>query len=151
MKTLIYRSNIRYLTCFILLLFLGFSSACSDDDEEEDMTMVAYTGSFVKAKDTVTTSATGTVSATFNTETLQLSYTVTWSGLGSEVTNMHFHDAGPVAAGITGFPTTTSGSVSGAVTLTAEQALDLAAGQIYVQIHTSNYLGGEIIATLTVD
>jgi hypothetical protein len=62
---------------------------------------------------------------------------------------MHFHDNGPVIIGIENFSATTSGSLSGKATFTADQVNDLKAGKIYVQIHTENYPGGEIIATLT--
>ena len=133
----------------ILVFFIGFSS-CKDDDDDNDMKgTVNYSGSFVKSGETVVTSATGTATGSFNTTTLVLTYTVTWNGLGSNAAAMHFHNAGPVIIGITGFTPTTSGTYSGTATFTAAQATDLAAGKIYVQIHTVNIPGGEVIATLT--
>lgn len=110
---------------------------------------VSYSGSFVKSGDAVVTSASGTVSATFDLTTMMLSYTVTWNGLTSNVASMHFHDAGPVIYPITGFAEATSGSLSGSVTLTAAQETDLASGKIYVQIHTVNIPSGEILANLS--
>jgi hypothetical protein len=152
MKTTIHRLNIRprFVVFIVLLILAGFSSCDSDDNSEDmDEKPVAYSGSFVKSSDEVITSATGTTTATFNPVTRQLSYTLTWSGLGTKAVSMHFHDDGPVIVPIEGFPEETSGTVSGTATLTAQQAVDLAAGKIYSQIHTEDYPGGEVIATLT--
>ena len=132
----------------LLLLMTGFT-ACDDDDEPEMAPKVNYTGSFVKSAETVTTSATGTTTATYDPNTMELSYTITWTGLGTNAVNMHLHDDGPVIVPITGFPTATSGTVSGKATLTAQQAMDLAASKIYAQIHTATYPGGEVIARLS--
>lgn len=148
MKTIIKFIKINALTLAIAILVLGFSS-CKKNDSTVMNTNVSYSGSFVKSTSTVVTSATGSVTATFDPTTLVLSYTVTWTGLGSNAAAMHFHDAGPVIYPITGFPTATSGTVSGTVTFTAAQATDLAAGKIYVQIHSVNIPSGEILATLS--
>lgn len=150
MKTIIkfMKINPQSLHITILILLVGFS-ACKKDDTTEMNGKVSYSGSFVKSSDEVVTSATGTATATFDPATLVLSYTLTWSGLTSNAANMHFHDAGPVIYPITGFATATSGTISGSVTLTANQATDLASGKIYAQIHTVNIPAGEIKATLS--
>lgn len=135
----------------MLLLTVGFVS-CSDDDDDEPAptpTMVNYSGNFVKSNDNVTTTASGTTTATYNTTTRELSYILTWTGLGSDPVGMHFHDAGPIIIPIENFPVAVSGTYSGKATLTVEQANDLEAGRIYSQIHTVNFPGGEVIATLT--
>jgi hypothetical protein len=132
----------------ILLILVGFTS-CKKSDTTEMSNMVSYSGSFVKSGDAVVTSATGTVTATFDPTTLGLTYSLSWNGLTSNAANMHFHDAGPVIYPITGFATATTGTLSGSVILTAPQASDLAAGKIYVQIHTVNIPAGEILATLS--
>ena len=151
MKTTIhlFKGKPLFVVFIVLLVLAGFSSCDKDDDDDMDNNPVPYSGSFVKSKDEVVTSATGTTTATFNPVTRELSYTLTWNGLGTNPVNMHFHDAGPVIAPIEGFPETMSGTISGKVTLTIEQASDLAAGKIYSQIHTEDYPGGEVIATLT--
>lgn len=151
MKTKIYvlNSKLFAVVLVVLTLLAGFSSCDDDDDDDMENQPVAYSASFVKSSETVVTSATGTTTASFNPVTLELSYTVTWTGLGSNAVNMHFHNDGPVMAPITGFAEATGGTVSGKVTLTAQQATDLAAGKIYTQIHTENYPGGEVIATLS--
>jgi hypothetical protein len=149
MKTAIYfpKGKPDVLILIILSVVTGLF-ACNDDDEPEMAPKVNYSGSFVKSTDAVTTSATGTTTATYDPNTMELSYTISWTGLGSNASGMHFHDDGPVIVPITGFPAATSGTTSGKATLTAQQALDLAASKIYAQIHTTTYPGGEIIARL---
>ena len=132
----------------VLVLLVGFVS-CKKNDSTVMVGKDSYSGSFVKSTATVVTSATGSVTATFDPTTLVLSYTVTWSGLTSNAGNMHFHDAGPVIYPITGFAAATSGTLTGTVTLNTAQATDLAAGKIYVQIHSVNIPSGEILATLS--
>jgi len=150
MKTIIrfFTISPQSLGITVLVLFVGFSS-CKKNDTTEMSGKVSYSATFVKSGDAVVTSATGTVTATFDPATLVLTYMLTWNGLTSNAANMHFHDAGPVIYPITGFTEATDGTFSGSVTLTNSQAGDLAAGNIYVQIHTVNIPGGEVKATLS--
>lgn len=142
------RVNTQMVLITFFVFIIGFS-ACNKDDETVTDNSVKYTGTFVKSGDAVTTSATGSATATFNPTTMVLTYKLTWNDLTSNAAAMHFHDAGPVIIPITGFTQTTSGTYSGTATLTAEQAADLAAGKIYAQIHSVNIPGGEIKATLS--
>lgn len=138
-------------------LFLAFSIlffSCKKGDngpQEQDPpdNKISYTGNFVKSSDGVTTSATGTVAGEFNAATRELSYTANWSGLTSKVIDMHFHDEGPVIIHIKNFAETLSGQHIDKATFTEVQAADLGVGKIYIQIHTENYPGGELIAVLT--
>jgi len=134
----------------MLLISVGFLSCGKDDDPEPTPppANINYSASFVKSNDNVTTTATGTTTAVYNPTTRELSFTLTWTGLGSDPVGMHFHDAGPIIIPIEGFPVSVNGTFSGKATLTVEQANDLAAGKIYSQIHTVTYPGGEVIATL---
>jgi hypothetical protein len=140
----------RYIALFVIALACLFPS-CSKkkDSAPQPSNTVNYSGNFVKSNAQVTTSASGTTTATFNTTTRELTFKLTWTGLGSAPVGMHFHDNGPIIIPIEGFSAAMSGTFSGKATLTAEQATDLAAGKIYSQIHTVNYPGGEVIATLT--
>ena len=101
--------------------------------------------------------ATGTFVGTYNDVTDSLIYTVTFSGLSSNVTAAHFH--GFVPPGILGpviffpvnpaFPTgVMSASFIDSVKLTQGQEDSLKMGLIYFNIHTSNFPGGEIRAQL---
>jgi len=92
------------------------------------------------------TSATGTVTASFNKNTNRLSYEVNYSGLTGPATAGHFH--GPAAIGqnagvVVPFPNATS-PIRAEATLTQAQAADLLAGRWYANIHTARYPGGEI-------
>lgn len=147
--TLINRgSSILTLIAFVLVMGFTSCSSSSDDNVNPTNNTVPYSGTFVKSNASVTTSATGTVSGTFDPSKNELTYTVSWNNLTSTVGDMHFHDNGPIIVHIEGFPTTATGTFSGKAMFTADQANDLAAGRIYLQIHTVNFPGGEVIATL---
>lgn len=89
---------------------------------------------------------TGTVTATFDTATKQLSWKGDYSGLSGPATAAHFH--GPAEAGKNAgvaIPITPNTSpFSGSATLTDSQASDLLAGRWYVNIHTAANPGGEV-------
>ena len=94
---------------------------------------------------------TGSVTATFDTDSNKLSWKGTVSGLIGTVTAAHFHAAeagrnGAVAVPIIGAD---KGSFEGSATLTDTQAEDLMAGRWYVNIHTTNHKAGEIRGQMT--
>src|SRR3982074_2618539 len=81
--------------------------------------------------------ATGVAEAKLDTETRQLSYTITLSGLTGAALGAHFH--GPVEAGnnagiVLPFKTVQR-PIEGTATLTENQAADLLAGKWYANIH----------------
>jgi hypothetical protein len=96
------------------------------------------------------TSSTGTgqVQATLNTDTKELSYTMTYAGLSGPAAAAHFHGpAGPgenagVAVPIDG--KAPPSPATGTVTLTDAQMNDLEAGKWYANVHTAENKGGEI-------
>lgn len=95
----------------------------------------------------VTSNGSGTLEATVNTQTMMLSYTVTYAGLSGPATAGHFH--GPAAAGMNaGIALPFSGSlaspIKGQATLTATQLGQLMAGNWYVNLHTAANPSGEI-------
>jgi hypothetical protein len=90
---------------------------------------------------------TGMVEATYDTATMKLAWTITYSGLSGDVTAAHFHgpakpdaNAGPVVP-ISG---ALASPIKGEATLTAAQAADLAAGLWYFNVHTAKHPPGEI-------
>ena len=91
---------------------------------------------------------TGTLTATLNTETNELTYHIEFSGLTGPVAAAHFH--GPAAAGANAKPqlpikgSPISSPIDGKATLTAEQAKDLLDGKWYFNLHTAANPGGEI-------
>jgi hypothetical protein len=98
------------------------------------------------------TKGSGSASATLDTESRMLTYTVTFSGLSGPATMGHFH--GPAAAGANAGPVAPlanplTSPIKGSVTLTEAQIADLMAGKWYVNIHTAASPAGEIRGQLT--
>lgn len=99
----------------------------------------------------VATTATGSISGTYNKDNNALNYTITWTGLtGGNPSAMHFHgpaDPG-IAAGvrlpITGFTPAAAGTISGTATLDDTQEEELVNGLWYYNIHNATYPAGEI-------
>jgi hypothetical protein len=138
----------------LLLLLCGglVAASCNKDDDSKDngnANKQSFSSSFTKSDNAVQTSATGTLTATFDPGTMNLSYSVNWHDLSSKAVGMHIHDNGPIIIPIEGLQMDVSGSFSGTAKLTAEQAADLSAGKLYVQIHTENFPSGEVIAPFT--
>jgi hypothetical protein len=88
----------------------------------------------------------GMLSASFDTASKTLSYTLTFSGLTGPATAAHFH--GPAAVGANaGVAVPIAGVASpskGSATLTDAQIADLEAGKWYVNVHTAANPAGEI-------
>jgi hypothetical protein len=138
----------------LLLILCGglVTASCNKDDDSKDNgngTKQSFSSSFTKSDNAVQTSATGTLTATFDPGTMTLSYSFNWVNLSSKAEGMHIHDNGPIIIPFEGFPMDVSGSFSGTAKLTAEQAADLSAGKLYVQIHTENFPSGEVLAPFT--
>jgi len=100
----------------------------------------------------IQSAGTGTLDATYDTASKQLSYTVNYSGLTGPATAAHFH--GPAEAGKNaGVVVPVQGSVAspikGSATLTDAQAADLEGGKWYFNVHTDANKGGEIRGQVT--
>ncbi len=101
--------------------------------------------------------ATGFGRVTLNDAETQLTASVYYSGLTSNVTVGHIHTAatgtnGPVTFNLAPATGVTSGSVVNAIfAVTASQVADLKAGLMYFNIHTVNNTGGEIRGQITVN
>ena len=95
----------------------------------------------------VASAGTGSVETSFNKDTYQLRWTVTYSGLSGSATGGHFH--GPAMPGqnapvVVPFNGSLASPISGEKILTPAQAADLLAGKWYVNLHTAANPGGEI-------
>lgn len=93
-----------------------------------------------------TSTATGTVSATYDTASKSLSWKGSYSGLSGDATAAHFHgpaDPGANAGVAVPIPAFKS-PFTGTAGLTDAQAADLVAGKFYVNIHTAENPKGEI-------
>jgi hypothetical protein len=157
----------RALTTFIAaVVVIGVATACETTTEATATYKATLTGA--NEVPAVTTSGTGTWNASFDQSSNVLTYTLTYSGLGTAATMAHIH--GPAAVGVTAgilvdFATSTvtgrtltlgtSGSGSGAINLSVTSPITatvsgdslrklLDSGNAYVNIHTATNGGGEI-------
>lgn len=96
--------------------------------------------------------ARGTVIVRFNTATNELELSGNYEGLSAALTGSHIHNAatgvnGPVIVGLTNSGGT-FGGLSATATLTDPQETALMNGEMYVNVHSSSFPGGEIRAQL---
>ena len=95
----------------------------------------------------VKSAASGRAEVGFDSQTNQITWTVTYSGLSGPATAAHFH--GPAAGGQNAgvvLPITGGlmSPITGSATITSAQAAELRAGKWYVNVHTAANPGGEI-------
>ena len=89
----------------------------------------------------------GTVDAMYDTVSKKLTWTMTYMGTTGPATAAHFH--GPAAVGANAPPEVPltgamTSPMKGDAVLTDAQAADLAAGKLYVNVHTDANKGGEL-------
>ena len=94
---------------------------------------------------------TGSVTATFDTATKQLSWKGTVSGLTGPATAAHFHagEVGKNGGVVVPIAGADKGSFEGSATLTDAQAAELMDGKWYVNVHTAANKGGEVRGQVT--
>jgi len=95
----------------------------------------------------VTSAGKGTATASLDTATKMLTWSVTYSGLSGPATAGHIH--GPAAPGANAgvllpFSGNLASPIKGSATLTDAQISDLEAGRTYMNLHTADNKGGEI-------
>lgn len=98
-----------------------------------------------------TASATGTVTATYDTDSKKLTWKGSYSGLSGPATAAHWHGPAPAGknAGVM-IPINPHGpSFEGSATLNDAQAKALMDGDLYFNIHTAANKAGEIRGQLT--
>ncbi|OYT93158.1 MAG: CHRD domain-containing protein [Burkholderiales bacterium PBB3] len=134
-------------TLVVASLLLGACTAPLNPDT----TKVAFRGKLSASEEVPpgTSTGTGTLKATFDTQSNLLNWTVTYSGLTGPVVAGHFH--GPALLGqnagvALGFSGSLDSPIKGSATLTPAQAADFMAGKWYVNLHTAANKGGEIRA-----
>jgi len=99
-----------------------------------------------------TTAGRGSLQATYDTASKQLTYTVTYSGLTGDATGAHFHgpaEAGKNAGVVVPVQGSTASPIKGTATLTDAQAAELLGGKWYFNVHTAANKGGEIRGQVT--
>ena len=94
----------------------------------------------------------GALTATYDTASKKLSYTVSYKDLTGPATMAHFHgpaDAKTNAGVVVPVKEMAPMTLKGEATLTDAQAADLEAGKWYFNIHTEKNKGGEIRGQVT--
>ena len=94
-----------------------------------------------------TSTGSGTLTATYDTASKKLTFTVTYKDLSGPAAAAHFHgpaDAKSNAGVVVPVKEMAPGTLKGEATLTDAQAADLEAGKWYFNIHTAANKGGEI-------
>jgi hypothetical protein len=141
------------MSCFVTPRFAAFLGAvilsCAVARAETVTFSAALTGAAeVPPK---ATEGKGAATATLNTETKALTYSVEYAGLSGPATAAHFHgpaDPGANAGIVLPMPATAS-PIRGTATLTDAQAADLMAGKWYANVHTAANPAGEIRGQMT--
>lgn len=137
--------------CLFVLISIALITVggCKKEDKKNEVKFNNITVEGAQeAPNPVTTSATGTMNATFDKDTKIIKYTLTFSGLNP--VNGHFHKgavgtAGGVVIDLKPASGTFTNPLSGSTrALTAAEETDLLSGQWYVNLHSSTYPGGEI-------
>lgn len=128
------------------LLALGLAGYGTTANANELVYEALLTG--VQEAPPVSTAGRGTAVARLNPQTNALSYNVSFERLTTAATGAHIHGPAPAGqnAGVL-FPLTgnlAAPPLTGQATLTPEQVRQLAAGLMYVNIHTGQNPSGEI-------
>jgi len=137
--------RLRYVVALLALVSLAAASPVLAD--------TGFTANLDAIQEVPTNGSTGTGTATLVLDAAQanLSYVVTFSGLTSNKTAAHIH--GPAAPGFNAgvlhgllnqTAAATSGSANGVWAIPAANVTQLFNGQLYVNVHTVNFGGGEI-------
>lgn len=137
----------------LLLLLTGATlslPACNDDDDDDNATppstMVDVRATLNGQQEVPAnaSTATGTMTGTFDRTTRVLTYTVTYQGITPSAG--HIHQAAPGANGpvIVPFTGVATSPITGTATLSEANAAQLLAGETYVNLHTTAFPGGEI-------
>lgn len=98
----------------------------------------------------VASTATGHGTVLLNDAMDQITVDESWTGLTAPATASHIHTGaagtnGPVTFPFSGVPSATAGSIPEQIfAINATQLANLQAGDMYFNIHTPNYPGGEI-------
>ncbi|SDY90935.1 CHRD domain-containing protein [Hymenobacter psychrophilus] len=142
------------LTSLFFALGVVALGACNNDDDDNvtpanTMMTVSATLDNKQAVPTTVSTATGMMTGTFDKTTKVLQYNVTYQGLSPTMGHLHFGKPGKKGNIAVGFNDVSKSPITGTVTLQPSTADSLMAGQIYVNLHSTAYPGGEIRGNVT--
>jgi hypothetical protein len=144
--------------CLAVFVLTAVVSSCKDDDDDTYNAPYSISGDADGSQmiPAVTGTGTGTISGNFDPSTRELAYTSNWNGLTGAPTSAGFFNGASGSAGTAvGSPWTFeangtgTGTISGSMNLTQEQATQLTNGTWYYSFGTSTNPGGEIRGQIT--
>jgi len=126
-------------------LAIAFAS-CSSDSSTPAPTTQTVTATLSGASEVpaVTTTATGSVTGTYDKSTKTLKITVTHTIASPTAAHIHKAAAGSNGSVAFGFPSPVTSPITYSTVLDATQLADLTAGLYYVNIHTAANPSGEL-------
>ncbi|GAB3338321.1 CHRD domain-containing protein [Larkinella ripae] len=145
------KKTFAYLMTALVATALSVTSCSPIKDAPDKKDTVEFEGTLNGAQEVPSTasSATGTMTGTYNKTTKELSYTVNYTGITPIAGHIHLAPGGPGTNGAVIIPfSTLTSPISGRSTLRQEQENALMEGRLYVNLHTTAYPGGEIRADI---
>lgn len=145
MTTIFPRFGVAVLACAAALTFASPSLA----------EMVKFTANASGAQEVPPNDSKGTatVNATYDTDSMTLSWEGTFDNLSGPPSAAHFHKGAPGKNGGVVVPVfageTAKSPFKGSKKLTDAQAKDLMAGELYLNVHTAAHKAGEVRGQLT--
>jgi hypothetical protein len=141
----------KFTSVVLLLAGLITVSAC-DKEESKPVSNIVNLSATINGSQEVApnnSTATGSMTGTYDKTTGKLTYTVTYQGITPSAGHIHEGAVGTNGGVIVTFPSMTS-PINGTATLTEEDAKKLLANATYVNFHTTAYNGGEIRGNISV-
>jgi hypothetical protein len=142
-----------FLLAIIASITVAMTGCKDDDDDTVDVRLYTISGDAdaSQVSDTTVSTGTGTISGTYNPNTRVLTYSSDWNELSGAPTSAGFYngEAGVFGTAV-GAPwtidaaATGTGTASGTVTLTTDQAAQLISGGMYYLYGTAANPDGEI-------
>jgi len=144
----------------LALSVTGIMTSCDKDDDDvatDQMYTVSGNASGGQEAPAVATTATGTLSGSYNATRNMLTYNISWTGLSGNISVAHFH--GPALSGVTAGPihditigtNGITGTTSGTITIADSTETHLLAGRLYYNLHTvlnpNGEIRGQVVAT----
>lgn len=134
---------------------LGLTLALSLVAFQSSAAVTKYKASLDGAQEVpaVTTTATGTATATYDDATMMFAYTVTHTIANKDVSGAHVHTGAAGTNGGVAFNLAGGGNSpsTGTEKLNANQAAELAKGNLYFNIHSDAHKSGEIRGQILLD
>ena len=134
------------LSFLLLAVSLFTLGACDDDDDDMPSPITNFTATLNGASENPAnnSTATGSATGTFNSDTKQLNLTITYTGLTPTVGHIHMGAVGANGDPVFPFVSVASSPITFSEVLDATEEGNLMAGMYYVNLHSAAFPGGEI-------